>query len=69
MYYRCTKCNAAHQAKTRPAKCDRCGHTELQRTERMRYIVTGEYYRSGSGKTWMLNDDRTEFVDDAKKLT
>lgn len=61
MYYRCIKCNAANESKKGyPAKCIRCGHTELVRAERIRIMVTGEFYRSGSG-TWMLNDDRTEF--------
>jgi len=63
MYYRCTKCNGATDSKKGyPEKCDQCGHKEMVRAERIKIIVTGEFYRSGpGGVTWMLNDDRTKF--------
>jgi len=66
MYYRCVRCNGANESKKGyPKKCTRCGHYKLYRAERIRVIVTGEFYRSGpggNGITWMLNDERTEFI-------
>jgi DNA-directed RNA polymerase subunit RPC12/RpoP len=64
MYYRCTNCNGANESKKGyPKKCEQCGSKKLDRAERIRIIVTGEYYRSGLGNnTWMLNDDRTKFI-------
>jgi hypothetical protein len=63
MYYRCTNCNGANKSKKGyPAKCSRCGCTDCVRVERIRTIITGEFYRSGPGNiTWMLNEDRNEF--------
>jgi DNA-directed RNA polymerase subunit RPC12/RpoP len=63
MYYRCTGCNAANESKKGyPKKCKRCGNKKLVRAERIRILVTGEFYRSAPGNiTWCLNEDRTEF--------
>jgi hypothetical protein len=40
----------------------------MQRTERIRIIVTGEYFRSGSSQTWMLNEARTKFITKADEF-